>query len=307
MAEITRARPRGAKVNWARTGNNLTYASLYMPALVLYLVFVMFPLCESFYYSLTEWNGMGNEATFIGLANYLNIFKDESVMRTVGTTFKYTITVTVMCNLVGLLLALALNMKLKTRNIMRSVYFLPNVLSGLIVGYIWSFMFTDPLMKLGKLLGNDILGNNALSSRNFAIFAAAFVTVWRTSGWYMMIYIAGLQGIPSELTEAAAIDGAGAWQRTRHITLPLLAPSFTINIILAFERGLKDFDSIFALTAGGPGDSTLTIAINIYRQSFFFARAGYGTAIGIMLFLLVAGLSLCQLFFLRRSENNVNG
>lgn len=167
-------------------------------------------------------------------------------------------------------------------------------------------MFTDPLMNLGKFINNPVLGNNILSSREWAIFAAAGVTVWRSAGWYMMIYIAGMQSIPNELLEAASIDGANAWQRIRFITLPMLAPSFTVNFILAFERGLKDFDSIFALTGGGPGDSTLTIAINIYRQSFFFSRAGYGTAIGIMLFLIIAGLSLFQLYFLRKVEKRVN-
>lgn len=292
--------------SWDYHKNNLQYTSLYLPALILYLLFVIIPLCQAFFYSLTDWNGIDNNFKMVGLTNYINLFQDPNVTRTIGTTFKYTIAITLMCNLVALLLAMALNMKLKTRNIMRSVYFLPSVLSGLIVGYVWSFIFTDPLMNFGKLIGNPVLSKNILSSREWSIFAAAGVTVWRSAGWYMMIYIAGLQGIPTELTEAAAIDGASAWKRTRHITLPLLAPSFTVNIILAFERGLKDFDSIFALTGGGPGDATMTIAINIYRQSFFFSRAGYGTAIGIMLFVLVASLSLIQLVFLRRSENRVN-
>lgn len=283
----------------------MQYTSLYIPALLFYFVFVLYPLFKAFFYSLTNWNGIDPNYEFVGLANYVKIFTDINVLKTFGTTFKYTIAVTIFCNIFALLLAMALNMKLKTRNVLRAMYFLPNVLSGLIIGYIWSFMYTDPLMKLGQALGVSVLGNNILSSSQWAIFAAAFVTVWRTTGWYMMVYIAGLQGVPSDLLEAASIDGANAWQRTRHITLPMLAPSFTINLILAFERGLKDFDSIFALTNGGPGDATLTIAINIYKQSFFFSRAGYGTAIGIMLFILVAGLSLIQLFFLGRREKNV--
>lgn len=288
-------------------GTRAAYTSLYMPALIFYLLFILVPLFKAFFYSTTDWNGMDRNYVFVGLKNYINIFTDRNVLKTFGTTFKYTIATTIFNNLFALMLALALNMKLRTRNVLRAVYFMPNVLSGLIVGYIWSFMYTDPLMKLGKLLNMPLLGNNILSSGKWAIFAAAFATVWRSVGWYMMVYIAGLQGVPSELLEAASIDGASAWQRTRHITLPMLAPSFTVNFILAFERGLKDFDSIFALTNGGPGDSTLTIAINIYKQSFFFARAGYGTAIGIMLFLMVAVLSLAQLFFLRKGEKNVNG
>lgn len=294
-------RPRA----WAFYKDKLTYTSLYVPALALYMLFVIIPLFQAFYFSMTDWDGISDAFNFVGLENFKSIFSDYFVMRTVGTTFKYTLTITVFCNLLALLLALALNINLKTRAIMRSIYFLPSVLSGLIVGYVWSFIFTDPLMKFGQLIGSSVLSNNVLSSREWSIFAAAGVTVWRSTGWYMMIYIAGLQSIPAELTEAAAIDGASAWQRTRFITLPMLAPSFTVNIILAFERGLKDFDSIFALTGGGPGDATLTIAINIYRQSFFFSRAGYGTAIGIMLFVMVTTLTLVQLVFLRKGEKRV--
>jgi raffinose/stachyose/melibiose transport system permease protein len=294
------------KRSWDAKKTSMQYASLYIPALVLYFMFIIWPLLQACFFSLTDWNGLDTTHRFVGLDNYINMFHDNNVMKTFATTFKYTLTVTVFCNLIALLLALALNTKIKTRNVLRSIYFMPTVLSGLIVGYVWSYMFTDPLMKLGKLIGSQVLGNNVLSSREWSIFAAAGVMVWRSAGWYMMIYIAGMQGIPAELTEAAAIDGASAWQRTRHITLPMLAPSFTINFILAFERGLKDFDSIFALTGGGPGDATLTIAINVYKQSFFFSRAGYGTAIGIMLFLIIVTLSLTQLLFFRRMEKNLN-
>ena len=282
----------------------LQYVSMYIPALIFYSMFLLYPLLKALFYSFTNWNGIDLDYAFVGLQNYREIFTDVNVLKTFGTTFKYTLTVTIGCNVFALMLALALNMKLKTRNVLRAVYFMPNVLSGLIIGYIWSFMYTDPLMKFGKLIGFTALGNNILSSRSWAIFAAAFVTIWRSTGWYMMVYLAGLQSIPNDLLEAASIDGANGWQRTRRITLPLLAPSFTINFILAFERGLKDFDSIFALTNGGPGDATLTIAINIYKQSCFFSRAGYGTAIGIMLFLMVTGLSLAQLIFLRKGEKN---
>ena len=282
----------------------LQYVSMYIPALIFYSMFLLYPLLKALFYSFTNWNGIDLDYAFVGLQNYREIFTDVNVLKTFGTTFKYTLTVTIGCNVFALMLALALNMKLKTRNVLRAVYFMPNVLSGLIIGYIWSFMYTDPLMKFGKLIGFTALGNNILSSRSWAIFAAAFVTIWRSTGWYMMVYLAGLQSIPNDLLGAASIDGANGWQRTRRITLPLLAPSFTINFILAFERGLKDFDSIFALTNGGPGDATLTIAINIYKQSFFFSRAGYGTAIGIMLFLMVTGLSLAQLIFLRKGEKN---
>lgn len=217
-------------------------------------------------------------------------------------TLKYTVAVTIAQNMTALALALALNQKFRSRNVLRTVFFLPSLFSPLVVGYIWSFLFSDPLMKMGKALGLDILGNNILGSEQWAIFAAAFVTVWRSSGWTMMIYLASLQNVPQELCEAAAVDGAGYWKQLRHIVLPMIASAFTINFILVFERSLKDFDSIFALTNGGPGDSTMTIALNIYRESFFYSRGSYGTTIGVVLFVVMVILTIIQLKFFQKGE-----
>jgi raffinose/stachyose/melibiose transport system permease protein len=178
-------------------------------------------------------------------------------------------------------------------------------MSNLVVGFVWSFLFSDPIMKFGKAMEWGLLSRNMLASADFAIFAAAIVTIWRSSGWTMMIYLAGLQSIPKELEEAASIDGAVYRQRLRHIILPLIAPSFTINFILVFERCLKDFDSIYGLTQGGPGNATLVMAISIYKESFFYSRASYGTTIGVVMFLVMVILTLIQLKFFKRGERNV--
>jgi raffinose/stachyose/melibiose transport system permease protein len=276
-----------------------------MPALILFLLFVIIPLIQAVYFSLTDWNGISADYNFIGFKNYLTFFSDSYILHSTGATLKYTITVTILQNLLALGLALALNQAFKGRNIIRTLFFIPSLLSPLVVGYIWSFLFSDPIMKFGRTLGIDILAKNILSSSSLAIFAAAFVSVWRSAGWTMMIYLAGLQNIPKELEEAAAIDGAVYRQRLRHIILPLIAPSFTINFILTFERSLKDFDSIFALTSGGPGDATMTMALNIYRESFFFSRGSYGTAIGVVMFAAMVILTLLQLKFFQKGEAKV--
>lgn len=285
-----------------RLKRELSYISLYIPALVLFVVFLIWPLIQAIYVSMTDWNGISSTFNFIGLDNYRTFIHDKYVLHSTIATTKYTITVTIFQNLVALILALALNQRFRTRNLLRTVFFIPSLLSSLVVGYIWGFLFSDPLMKLGKMIGSSVLGNNILGNADWAIFAAAFVTVWRSAGWTMMIYLAGLQNVPQELCEAAAIDGAGYWKQLRYVTLPLIAPTFTINFILTFERSIKDFDSVFALTGGGPGDSTTTLALHIYRESFFYSRGSYGTTIGVSLFLIMVVLTVIQLKFFQKGE-----
>jgi raffinose/stachyose/melibiose transport system permease protein len=294
------------KANKYYRNSELAYVSLYLPALIMFLVFVVSPLLQAIYISLTDWNGLSAGFNFIGFKNYLTFLKDDYVHHSINATLKYTLTVTIFQNFLALVLALALNNAFHGRNILRAMFFVPYLLSNLIIGFIWSFLFSDPIMKFGKAIGWELLAKNILSSKDFAIFAAAFVTIWRSSGWTMMIYLAGLQNIPKELEEAAAIDGAVYLQRLRHIILPLIAPSFTINFILVFERCLKDFDSIFALTQGGPGSATLVMAINIYRESFFYSRGSYGTTIGVVMFVAIVFLTLLQLKFFRKGEQNVD-
>ncbi|HUZ16973.1 MAG TPA: sugar ABC transporter permease [Spirochaetia bacterium] len=291
---------------WIRTKNYLPYAVLLVPAFAFYTVFGIVPVFRAIYTSTTDWSGLGTSYHFVGLANYISLFTDTNVLWTFQATFEYTLSVTVFQNVISIILAFILNQNLKSRNVLRSLIFMPTLFSGLIMGYIWSFLYSEPIMELGKAIHSTVLGNNVLGSQNFAIFAAAFMDIWRGTGYTMVIYIAGLQNIPFELEDAANIDGANVIQRFRYLTLPLLAPATTICVILTFERCLKNFDSIFALTAGGPGDATMVMAINIYRQSFYFQRAGYGTAIGVTLFLFILILSLLQLRLFKRGEENAS-
>lgn len=288
-----------------RWKESLQYSTLTFPALAIYGIFVIVPLLGAIYYSMTNWNGLSKTFDFIGLDNYIYLFTEGYVWHTLGTTFKYTLSVTIIQNILAIILAVALDQNIKSKNVLRTMIFIVCTMSPLITGYVWSFIYSGPAMSLGKFLGIETLAFNVLSSDVWAIYAAAFASIWRMTGWTMIIYLAGLQLIPKELYEAADVDGVGSIRKFLNITFPLLAPAITVNIILTFERGLKDFDSIFALTGGGPGDSTSIIALSIYRETFFFSRAGYGTAVGIILFLLIVICTIIQLSFLRKREENV--
>ncbi len=288
---------------WSR--QNLPYFLLALPAIVLFAIFMVYPVCGGFYYSLTNWSGIDNHIKFIGLANYITLFKDSYVLEPIINSFKYALVVTIFQNIVSLMLAIALDQQIKSRNLLRALIFIPALLSPLIVGYIWSFIFTQPLAALGRMLNWTFLANNVLGDASTSLYAAMFVTIWRMAGWTMVVYIAGLQAIPQSLYEAAAVDGSGKWYKFRHITFPLIAPAFTINMVITMERAFKEFDLLFSLTGGGPGHASEVIALTIYKESFANFRAGYGTAIGVVLFFILLILTLVQLKFLRKREEDV--
>lgn len=275
-----------------------------LPALLLYIIFVVYPLIGGIFYSMTDWDGITSNYNFIGLANYINLFQDEFVLNPLWNTIIFAFLSMILLNVFGLLFAVGLE-KVWGQNFYRALFYLPAVLGSLIVGYIFSFLFTIPFANLGKMLGIEALANNALGSKTWAIYMATFVSVWKGVGWYMVIYIAGLQNIDVSLHEAAIIDGASAWKRFWTVTFPLIAPAFTINMILSVERAFKEYDLIFALTGGGPGRASEVISMTIYNESFTNKRAGYGSALGVVLFLIIVIITMIQLAVLRRRENDI--
>lgn len=281
------------------------YAIMIIPMLLLYIVFTVYPVLEGIFFSFTDWNGVNPDFNLIGLKNFTTIFQDTVVLTPLKNTFVYAFFVTIFQNIFALLFAFALNAKMRSKNILRTMLFIPVVLSALIVGYIWSYLFTEPLAQLGAKLGIEELQYNLLGNPKTAHATSIFVTVWKGVGYTMIIYIAALQGISREIYEAAAVDGATGFSRFRHILFPLIAPAFTINIVLVMEGAFKQFDLVYALTLGGPGNSSELISLTIYRESFEYYRAGYGTAMGVVLFLVIVILSFIQLFVLRRREENV--
>ena len=281
--------------------NVFQYGIMFLPM----LIFSTYPVIEGVFFSFTDWDGLNSKFNFIGLQNYKTFFHDFVVLKPLYNTFIYAFWVTIIQNICALALALALNQKFKTKNLLRTFIFVPVVLSSLIVGYIWSYLFTEPIAMLGDMLGIEVMKYNLLGNKATSLAAGIFVSVWKGVGYTMVIYLAGLQNIDKEVKEAALVDGAKGFQHFRYVTFPLIAPSFTINIVLVMEGAFKQFDLIFALTGGGPGNSSELLSLTIYRESFEFYRAGYGTTMGVILALIIIVLSLFELVVLRKRENNI--
>lgn len=279
--------------------------TMVIPALIFYIVFVVYTLFGGIYYSMTDWNGIDITYNFVWFQNYITFLKDEYVHLSLGNSFKYAILSMILLNIIGLALAVGLEYVGRTKNFFRAFFFVPVVLGSLVVGYIFSFIFTEPLTTLGKTLGWNALGNNLLGSEKYSLYALILVSAWKMAGWYMVIYIAGLQNIDQSLYEASDIDGATGWEKFRYVTFPLIAPAFTINMILSIERSFKEYDLVFALTGGGPGRASELFSMTIYNESFANKQAGYGSALGVILFLIIVAVTLFQVFVLRRRENDI--
>ncbi len=276
---------------------------LCLPAIVLFVGFVLVPSISSIYYSLTSWDGISKNMTFIGLRNYKDIFRSERFWNSVRNTLFFTIALTLFENVVALSLALLVDKLRRTQTLFRSLFYLPNLLSGIVTGYIWVALMNYTFGVINQVFNSiglpsvDWLGNPDL-----ALWSVIFVMVWKGSGYYMIIYTAGLSGIPKELIEASQIDGASGWRQFISITMPLLASTFTINLTLSLISGLRIFDQIVAMTSGGPGFATETITYQIFTVAFSEGKQGYGTALAILLFSITMVFTGLQSWVTRRFE-----
>jgi raffinose/stachyose/melibiose transport system permease protein len=275
------------------------------PALAIYALIVLYPSLAGAVYAFTDWSGIGS-AKWVGLDNFKTLFSDEQSFGSLENTLELTAFIVVVQNAIGLALALAVHSRIKARQVLRVMFFAPAVLSPVVIAFLWKYMFNpDPDAGLNALLGFLGLGflrQNWLGDPGVALWAVGLTVVWQFAGYSMVIFLAALQGIPRELEEAAALDGAGRWQRFRHIVLPLIAPAMTINLTLSTIGGLKLFDQVFAITGGGPGYSTETLSTLIYKQAFVFGAYGYSTAVALVLTLLVSALALLQVRYLQSRE-----
>ncbi len=273
-----------------------------LPILFAFTVVVLVPLVTGIYYSFTEWNGRVDQVpNFVGLKNYISVFKDEGFLNAFIFTTKFTLVSIVIVNVVGFSLALLVTRKLKMSNFMRTIFFMPNLIGGLILGFIWQFIFVGVFQTLGESL-NILSLQGWLSNEKTGFWGLVIILTWQMAGYLMVIYIAALQNIPSELIEAAEIDGASSWERTRHIIIPMVAPAFTISIFLTLANSFKLFDQNLALTNGGPGNSTEMLALNIYKTAFTFTKFGEAQAKSIIFFLVVAVVTLFQVYLGKKKE-----
>ncbi|MFD2614874.1 carbohydrate ABC transporter permease [Paenibacillus gansuensis] len=276
---------------------------LYVPALLLFIVFIFYPFLRGIQISFTNWDGYNQGFKWIGFENYRRIFSDPDMGKIIRNTAVYGIGSALFQNLIGLLYALFLNQSIRTRGIVRTVIYLPVIISGLIMGYIWYFFFQYD----GGAINDIILmftdePSNLLGDPNANVWIITFVNTYQYLGIAMVLFLAGLQSISKEYYEAATIDGAGAMSRFMHITWPLLAPSFTVSMVLNLTGGLKLFEVIVAMTNSGPGYASASMSSFMYLLYFGREDAGYAATVGILMFVMISIISIAALVWLRRRE-----
>ncbi|QNG59946.1 sugar ABC transporter permease [Bacillus sp. PAMC26568] len=281
----------------------LTYAAFVGPALLFFLVIQILPFIMGLYYSFTSWNGVSSAVEWVGVENYKKIFtNDPAFFNSFMFTTKFMFAAVIISNLIGFAFALILNAALKTKNILRTVFFIPNVIGGLLLGFIWQFIFVKGFASIGNMTGIEFFKMPWLGDETTAFWGIVIVFAWQTSGYMMVIYIAALQGVDNSLLEAAKMDGASSLTLLTKIIIPLILPAFTICLFLTISMAFKIFDLNISLTGGGPFNSTQSVAINIYQEAFQNNRYGLGTAKSILFFVVVAIFTTVQVMMTKKRE-----
>ena len=272
-----------------------TYGLFCLPGFIAYCVFLIFPILMGIYYSFMDWNGISKGYNFIGFANYAKLLTDKKFGAALLFNFRYTIMLIVGVVVISVVLALLLNKEFKGRSFFRTLYFLPAVLSMITVSLVFKQVFFYVMPAIGKALGIEALSTNILASKQNAIYGVLFVHLWQGVALPTLLFLAGLQTIPTELYEAAAIDGANGWQQFKHITVAYLIPTLSVVLVLLVKQGLMVFDYVKSMTAGGPGTATQTIALLIYNNGFERNRYSYSIAQAIATGLIIAVISAIQI------------
>ena len=271
-----------------------------LPALVLTGAVIYLATATGAFYAFTDWTGIGSY-NFVGVSNFVKVFQNSQLLGALVNTVLLAVGFVVFTNVIGLLFALALNRTLKTRYVLRTLIFMPVVLSPIAVSYIWKFIFAYN-GSLNQILGDVGLGSwrhDWLAVPKLALGCVLVVMVWQSIGFVAVVYLAGLATVPRELEEAAAIDGAGPWRRFRRITVPLIQPSLAIATTLTLIQGLRVFDQVMALTGGGPDNATQTLATEVYQQTFTFQEFGFGAAMALILTVFILVCAIGQLALTR--------
>lgn len=264
-----------------------------IPALILVAITIYIPFVMSGYYSLTKWNGISKAPVFIGFENFKTLFKGSSEFtRALIFTGKYTVVFMIFSNVLALAVAVALVQRIRGAKVMRGMFFIPYIMSMTIVGFIWQFIFSQGFAVLYSINTSlKFLSWSWLGDPNLAFVSVCFVGVWQSLGFYIVLYIAGLQAIPKDVLEAATVDGVTSWKRFFLITLPLLGPSITTCVFMSLTNAVKVFDIILALTKGGPGGTTYSATLDIYREAFQNNNYGLGSAKALIFFVVILVLT----------------
>lgn len=273
------------------------------PSTFFFVLIMIVPFLLGLYYSFTNWNGVSDQVKWVGLDNFITIFTNDPKFRDAfGFTTRFTVLGVIFTNLLGFFLAYLLTKPLKTRNVLRTIFFMPNVIGGLLLGFIWQFIFVKGFTAIGNLTDISFFTLPWLGTKGTAFWAIVIVFVWQTAGYLMVIYISSLNNVPKDILEAAEIDGASRGQVLRNIILPLVMPAVTVCLFLAISWSFKMFDLNLSLTKGGPFGSTESVAMNIYNEAFTNSRLGLGTAKAVIFFVVVAIITSLQVRFTKSKE-----
>ena len=283
-------------------GRERTFLLITIPILALFFCFNTLPLIKGVIYSFTNFRGYG-EFDWVGIRNYTDLFTDARVGKSYLFTFKLAIVATIVVNVLSLVLALGLNSKIKFKSALRGMYFVPNILGALVVGYIFNYFFTYILPAVVKMMGGK--GDSILASSKWAWVAIVIVCAWQSVAMNTIIYISGLQTVPEDVYEAGSLDGATGWKKFKNLTFPLILPFFTINMVLCMKNFLMVFDQIMALNKGGPAQSTESISFLIYNNGMAGGQCGFQSANAVVFFVVIVVFSVLQMNFLGNKEEQL--
>ncbi len=265
------------------------------PMLALYTLFFIIPLFQTIGFSFTDYNGINPKREFTGLDNYIAVFQDELFYNSMKFTALSALLLIVAANVLGFLLALALNRKIRSRNILRAVIFCPFIFNNVTVGFIWQFLLGRFMTDLYPMTGWEVFRIGWLSEESLVLYSVVAVKLWQSVGYFMVIYLAGLQLLPQDPVEASVIDGCTGIKQIRYITLPLMKPTIFVCLFLAVTESLNMFPLLMSLTNGGPGHASENISLYIYNEAFKSHRMGYASALAVVLTIAVSIVAVLQM------------
>ena len=286
-----------------KTGEKIKNLCIFaLPGCLIFCAVVILPFLYGFYLTLTDWDGVSKVKNIIGVQNYISVFKDTAFWSSMGLTLKYVVLSVILVNAVAFLLAYALTNGIKGQKFFRAGFFTPNLIGGVVLGFIWQFVFSRVLVNMGKSTGWGLFSTSWLADPNKAFWSMVIVTVWQLSGYMMLIYITGFTGLSTDVLEAASIDGATGLQKMKSIILPLMVPSFVICLFLTLSRAFMVYDVNLTLTGGEPYGSTRLVAMHVYEKAFTSRNYGVGQAEALILFIIVACISGAQIYIGKKKE-----
>lgn len=292
---------KGNKISALEKKTSRQYFILVLPGVIIFTIGLILPLILAIRYSFTTWDGMSPEKPFVGFQNYIDLWKDSDFRNAWWFTIRFTIWNTIIQNIGALLLAVILDAGIRAKKIYRAVFFIPCLISALVVGFVWMKMFSNVLPALNDILGTEF--NFLLFGQKETVLAGLLIANnWQWIGYWMLIYLAGLQSVPADLYEAAKVDGAGAIKRFFKITIPMLAPAITICVVGITTGSLKVYDLLVSSTRGGPGRASTSVIYQTYTTAINGRQYGYGSAMSVTLVVVLLLVALIQVKGLKKKE-----